>query len=1178
MKLKNIIVMSMLSSLLLFGCGSNTSSSAFSEETTSSNVETSSISSTSKTNSSFSSEMISSDSNITSSISKDSSPISSSIPEETLWEDDIVDLMDEYLDGHIIPYIDMGDFAYGYWSNTASTYGNIIINGSNTFKQSFLDQVNQDYTMAGWEVNQSSSTLMAGKESLGLSIELMENPQDNTPLLNIYYEEPYDENNQITSWNNDILDTFHDHLDDHILPYFYLGTKHPYAGSYITASDYFIIHGGRWDERVISNARTVFRDEGWTISEADDVTGPTLTASKTYEDGCIVKAVVSNYSLTKKKAIVRVSFEESFNQNSTSNWTQEILDLFDDSFDSHQVPYIYIGSNNPTLSYQYQIKKATITGGKYDSRVLTYAKAALETDLFEVKESYDNYGNTIVAEKTFEDGCTLFITVSRNSFNKAQVVIEYMEGLTIPDNVSWDGLYTENLPSYMLGHKLPYFYMGTSDVKLNFRNQPTSKSITLIGDTFNGHMPFWAKEAFEKEGWTTSLEKNLYGYDFKAEKTFDDGCRFVASMPAVATYNAQLDTNAILTIDVYEAYLAHNPSHYDSDIIVAMSLLFKRALPYIYLGTSFPTLTSDSSLKSMSLIGSYYDASMLTDFETAFNSDTLNLWSISEISNGKKAVCTTSSGDTITATISKNVNNLPQLDFLYQDKFEAPVDGAWSDTLTNYFNIILNQYVPPYLYLGTEVNKYYSSNLNAHSIIIKGGTFNKQVLSIAKDTLEADGWTTATGTNNYADTLDATKRDDIKNVTYRCRVEKDGSSDLSKAQVTFCMDEDVTLDESKDYTDEVKQVINANFDNHMIPYLDFGYDPTAAIINNGSLCLTYKGYLKNDYINKVKDKFSSLGWTIRDNKLFNSNPSYYFSTLMASYEDSVDHSKMYLSFLPTLPVAEESTFNVFVSYYKPYEIIDNGSYDQDTINAMKTALGNHVLPYIYLGCETPTLTYTANSITMTGGTWDDDIFTKTKSALTSDTLSGFTWGFYTDKTSSASDILVCNGYEEASKDTITLKVYDAINLTYASHTPTLNASFAPGFVIPDITSWSDDIKEKMNNFLGGNVIPYIYLGCANNEIRISYNYNSHVMRLEGGLWDDQIYTLAKNALVNDLVDLDGDGIAETTREWTCYEDITSLGGKTVVASCICPYDSSKTITIKVYPTTSGKPTLDIYYI
>lgn len=53
MKLKNIIVMSMLSSLLLFGCGSNTSSSSISEETTSSNVETSSVSSTAKTNSSF---------------------------------------------------------------------------------------------------------------------------------------------------------------------------------------------------------------------------------------------------------------------------------------------------------------------------------------------------------------------------------------------------------------------------------------------------------------------------------------------------------------------------------------------------------------------------------------------------------------------------------------------------------------------------------------------------------------------------------------------------------------------------------------------------------------------------------------------------------------------------------------------------------------------------------------------------------------------------------------------------------------------------------------------------------------------------------------------------------------------------------------------------------------------
>ena len=1168
MKFKKVLV-PVLSVFFLLSCNQTSSTS---RETP---ISFDQVSSTSQTieDSSFSSEEISS---TTVSSSKENSSSSSSTTEEvTLWDDDIVYLMKEYLGGQVIPYIEMGNYAYGYWSNNASTFGNIIIDGSNTFKHSLFNQVSTTYTMAGWEVSETSSLLKASKESSHLSIELMEDSKDNTPLLNIYYDEPYDENCSINSWDNDIQDTFNEHLDGHILPYFYLGSKHVYASSYISSGDYFLIHGGRWDERIIDNANLAFTSANFEVTIENDVTGQKLTATKTFEDECQIKAVVYNNSLVKKKAMVRVSFSEAFDPNCVSCWNQDIEDLFTDQYETHRIPYFYLGCKNPSLNYQYQLKKATITGGKFDSRVLDYAKSAFTTDSYLVNEGYDNYGSIINAEKTFSDGCSFYITVSRSSYDKAQMTIEFIPGINVPDISSWDGAYTSDLSSYMLGHTLPYFYMGTSDVKMTYKNEPLKKTITLRGDTFNGHMPFWAKDAFENEGWITSLEKDTYGYNFQAEKTFEDGCRFIAYMPSVATYSNQFDTDAVLTVDVYEAYLAHNPNHYQQEVISEMSLVFSRVLPYVYLGTSFPCMTSDSSLKTITLVGSIYDSSMEEDFVSAFSNDTAS-WVIQDDSNGKKATTITSTGATIKATLKKNQDNLPQLDFVYLDKFEVPEDASWSTTITSYFNAILDNYIPPYLYLGGSTNRYYNSNLNTHSIILKGGNFDKRVLSLAKTTLENDNWTTSIDSNPYGECLDAYKEDEIKDVIYRCRVEKDGNNELSKAQVTFCMDESILLDDTLDYSSDIKNMMADSFDSHEIPYLDFGYLPTARKINEHTFALSYQGHLKNDYIKKNKEMLEDLGWEISENKLFNLNPSYYFSTLQANYTFS-DQARIYLSFLPTLAMNDESTFSIYLSYYSPYENPLDGSYSSEILLSMKEVLGNHVLPYLYLGSDSLSYTKNENSITLKGGTWDEDIFTNAKEVLSKDTISNFTWSFYEEKTSDYGSVLIANGYQEETKDKITIKIYDSINLTYASHTPTLVATFKKGFLPLENTSWGEDITNTMISYLGNNVIPYIYLGCENHELVYQYDYLSHKLTITGVLWDEEIYSLMTAALENDMVDLDLDGNNETSRDWLIYEDYSSHASKTLVASCLSPYDTNKTITLKLYQD-NHQPVLEIYYL
>lgn len=1136
-----------LLSFTLISCNQNNESSTY----TSTTNETSSTS-TSKTSSTktTSSTEISSSSNSSSTSSSSSSDDKSS-EDAKKWGKDIAKLMREYLDDQIIPYVDLGGSVYGEFVTT-STYGNLQLTSDEEMAKDLFSNAETIYRNRGWSIEVTTSLFVAKKSRL--EINIYKDYQYSNAVLDIFYDEPYDENNTITSWSNDITETFDNQTDSHYVPYIYLGTKHPFASKFYLNDNYFLIHGGKFDSRVLDEAKTVFSSNSWTYTEGRDVEGRYVEGSYTFEDGDIIKAYVGNFSLNKSKAYIKVTYIESFNPDSLTSWPSDILSCFDSYLDSHYLPYFYLGTKKIQYNYSSTNNRLTLTGGAYDSRVFDYATSALEND-YTLESSINNYGRLLNIYKEFSDGCELYAYLGLNSTGDITLSFKYLKGLNVPSSsTSYSDEIIEQINIYTLGHSLPYVYLGTDDVEIEIYNTKTTKSFSLIGDEYNPHMALLAKTAYENDGYTVTLTDDPYGYNFYASKVLDDGCLFKVSMLARDTSNKRNEYRAIIDVEIDEKYKAHLGNSYPLYVSSNFYSIFKTTFPYVYLGTSLPYIYSSTTDKTVTLTGLNYSLDMIDDFEEVFSNDS-KTWSIDKQSTSITAIYKNTDSSYIEATLSQ-VDSLPVLSFQYYEPFSYDETLTWSTSLENRFKAILDDYVPPYIYLGTTTPSYYTSFSNANTIIIKGGVFNSQVLSLAKTTLDNDSWTTSYSQNLYDDTLVATK--DVGNDTYRIEISKDSNKTLAKAQLKISLDKDVTLSTTSSYSIEIENMMKSHLNNHVIPYLDFGISPTCYYSDNGYLALNYRGYLKNKYISKAKETLENNSWTILENDIYNKNNVMYpFSTLKAKYVDPVDNSIMYLTFLPTYAINPSSSYQIYISYYDAFDASSCSSYSSEIKKVMQDNFNNEI-PYIYLGTTSPSYSLSNNKLTLKGSTWDDSIFNLAKTSLESDI--NITWTVNYD---SSTDTLIANG-ESITKDKFTLKLYQSKDESHGLFTPIMEITHYDAFNPSSESDWSSEVYNAFDSILDGFYLPYFYLGSDNLNLNLSYSKIDSYIKLIGKTWNDEIYTLVETALTS-----------SSTYSFNIYYDYTSTYGKTLIASTTY---NNKTVTIKVYPDTINKtPTCYIYY-
>jgi hypothetical protein len=477
MKPKRIIPI-VLGALALVGCNPNISNT--STEKSSSNSVSSKLSVTDSTNRTSSkpyrtSSSKSKDSGIT---SESSSSVSSG------WKDEIIEAMRKYLHGNVLPFFDIGVKSkqqYDY-TLTDEDYGILTIEGKETYKSDTSEKINSLYTSNGFTLLKGGADFASYKGS-DENLKVTFSKQEDTDLIEIKatYDESYDLQSASSNWDNDILTSMNNTFGEYI-PYVYLGSSLPNIKVDKYAKLKMTIHGGKWNDQVLIDAKSTLEAQGYSVTTDSDSLTATTTSSTVSQFSITIKPLTKIETATgpKKKITMTIEMTESFNPNGLTSWTTDVENKMDTYLDGHSIPFIYLGTRVPSAYYYTSKDQLEITGNIYQDSILSTAKSTLDNDSWTTTLS----DGTLTAEKTFQDTCKLSMTLTKDSSSSSPVMLISIDrSYVIPDGKNEWSILTQGDMQDNFQEVFPYVYLNEKDETTSFDEE--SKTLKIYGGFFH---------------------------------------------------------------------------------------------------------------------------------------------------------------------------------------------------------------------------------------------------------------------------------------------------------------------------------------------------------------------------------------------------------------------------------------------------------------------------------------------------------------------------------------------------------------------------------------------------------------------------------------------------------------------------------------------------------------------
>lgn len=655
----------------------------------------------------------------------------------TDWDADIKsDLTTEF--GEVIPFVYLGTKFPTAETSSYSSDPTVEISGGKWNAQVLTDATTT-LTAAGYTVTATDSTTIKatgkasnGKDEFTLTIKKSGYTVEKIKM-EIVLREGWDPDNAPKEWDDDTKDILADDLGGHDLPYVYLGKKQT-KGSWSSYSNSLSITGGTWNDQVLTLATTAF--DGW--NPVSSLADKKFTAEKTFDNGDKISVIINtNYS---GKIVLTAKFEEGYHVPTGAAWAASTITDFNTYLDGHadQIPYVYLNSTAETTDWSSTSGTLTVTGGTFNSQMLTAAKTAYGavTDaegnkVWNEVASTSTYYDAVCFHGTMADGCTMDITFTTNYANDALMKIKFLKFYK-NEGTEYDAATKAEMEKRLCGHDLPYFYLGVDQPTLDWGY--STQKLTIDGATFQPTMLTAAKEAYDKEGWATEMtmssSSSTTPVSMTAEKEFDD-CYL--SVEIKEGYSSQLR----LTVSKEENYDASKVSDWKDDTKTAMTSDVGVVLPYVYLGTNYESYHSYTSNNELDIYGNCWNYSVLTNAKTVFESNgyTCDL-------NG--SVLTAYKKDTtingyVLAKLYKSSNGFPLME-VYKDlkSTTIPSDGAYSTDVSTSILGYTNNHAIPYIYMGTAS---YRATKYSSDFEVTGAEWSSDIALDAYAKLLADGWT-----------------------------------------------------------------------------------------------------------------------------------------------------------------------------------------------------------------------------------------------------------------------------------------------------------------------------------------------------------------------------------------------------------------------------------------------------
>lgn len=981
---KSKFVFLTLVSLSLLGCtggrisvGSESSSFSSEKESVSEKKESSPSSKESSSDklSSFSSDKGSSMSSKNDSSSQGSSMASSSQHTESGWSDSLELAMTTYLGGTLLPYIDMGKSVSSEWNIGSTDFGVLTISGSAKWVDgTTLDNYEKKVQKtAGWSnIVKAGTYLTADHEKGKVHLRLTKDDGDYL-VLSASYDEPYDKS-AATGWKREIERNFLQVFSDpYVIPFVYLGTRNPIS-TLGSKGDSVSIIGGKWNYHVLADSKDGLDAAGFTST----INGESMKATKKAENqiDTIEITIEKNGYSGYEHCSMTAKLIEGFHPGVETQWPDAVKDDIAQHLDNHSIPYVYLGSSSPTSKWtSYSGTYLTITGSTWDSQVLTLAQTAFDA----IQDAQGNKvwtssltSSRFTASMVAEDGCELSVSVSESySGHKAEMRIDYVKGYNPPkgEEAKWNKDLLNEFALRFPGHQndIPYIYLNTDKVTTSWSD--SSSTLTLNGGAYNGKMMDIVKADYEnvldeegKKVWTTSFSAGgYYTYDtLSMTATMKDGCIFRLSLEDNSLHDVRLK---IAFEKKYEVPAGLTQYDEDSKKILDERMGADR-LPFVYMNTDKVSTSFDPVSQCITMNGGMYQKDMFERAKSAFKAQGWDVL-VDDSSSCDKFVATKEYTDSYYSVEFTDNAKKAKMKITLEQAYLPEGKTSYREETKKEIKSFLGEEELPFVYLGTSLEDAEYTSYDK-TLTLYGNLFSNKILTSAKAVFDsAEGYQTALNEDSLTVYKQYGDGSFLVGTLYKS----------SYGYTTFKFAKDEKIDATTgDYPEKLKGQYLKDTGGHEIPYIYMGdqslmtYSEKSQYsmpsINgktwSSSLALNAKKVLEAD------DWNVSLG---SDEAKLNVTADKTFS----------DNAHIRLFIYKTYNGA-----NMRITYSAPYQKPeDMNSWSKNTIRTMKKAMdmGDEVLPFFYIGTDSPEIEVNNGSMTIKGTLWNEQILEDSKKAL-----------------------------------------------------------------------------------------------------------------------------------------------------------------------------------------------------
>ena len=784
----------------------------------------------------------------------------------------------------------------------------------------------------------------------------------------------------------------------------------------------------------------------WQVTPGSD--GKSLTASFVEPNNDVITIVIDSDSYGRTRMVV--TMKEMFNPTKYSDWSQDVHDAMNDNLHGHILPYFSMGTNDPSFYWYSYSNELDLTGSDFDEAGITNLKTVLENDhptaenaakgetewtiTLSTYNGYSYSSSMLSASKTYADGCDISFFL-RNNYNG-----KFYSEITIDPIIDPGTTYTAYatntqtlIDNNLDGHDVPYVYLnlgagyGYSEYAAW---NADSHTVSIRGGEWSDKELNYAKGVFTTAGWS-NITVDTADKKLTASKTYngdgEDGCTITAT---VHSGGSSYYPYAYCDFKLTEKW---NPTSYtdwtdDTKTKLTTNMDTSVALPFVYLGTKAEAATYNSSTHIITIVGNAWDDSIPTSFAAAYDTQGVANtagWTWSNLDtvrddNGNvtyNAQGVHNDGGKLLVTLAKNDYDSPVMTVTYFEKYDPTALTDWPDAVKTAFATDFGEPVTvPLVYLGSKNVSIITSKTN--QVVLEGGAFNDQVLTDAKTSLAAAGYTTFDTANSDYRALTAYKGDGTteglrmylyRNGTYETsytRLEIDYSPVLDSKNA-------VNLSTLTAWDSTTLSQMSTGLSGHAVKYLPVPALPVSFSTSSFSYNLNMYNYglgassgdlFSFNYLLKAKSAIETSGEGRAELSLSRSSSDFTKPVLKGTVkayklndDGSFGEEDGTVNFV-YFGISSDSGYDIYMTYYPKFEAPTgaDASWSTATQKAMKTYFDGNLVPYVYLGTKTPTFStfnYSTGTLSCVGGGWDDSIYTAATTAFA--TSDGWTTGFNT---------------------------------------------------------------------------------------------------------------------------------------------------------------------------------------